>query len=91
MHLHTLWQTKNQIRKIINLVLNVLEEWYMLYLPHQKTHIWVAICQQTASVTFLTPSFKNHRKINKIGYTTIFGLIKNLAHYFSNGNHSNMV
>lgn len=56
----------------------------------RKAHIWVAICQQTASVTFLTPNFKNHRKINKIGYITIFGLITNLAHYFSNGNHSNM-
>lgn len=40
MHSHTFWQTTNQIRKIINLVLNVLEEWYMLYLPPQKsTHM----------------------------------------------------
>lgn len=40
MHSHALWQTTNQIRKIINLVLSVLEEWYMLYLPHQKsTHM----------------------------------------------------
>lgn len=41
----------------------------------RKAHIWIAICQQTASVTFLTPNLKNHRKINKISYITIFELI----------------
>lgn len=43
----------------------------------RKAHIWIAICQQTASVTFLTPNFKNHRKINKTSYITVFGLITN--------------
>lgn len=43
----------------------------------RKAHIWIAICQQTASVTFLTPNFKNHGKINKINYITIFGSITN--------------
>jgi hypothetical protein len=55
----------------------------------RKAYICAAICQQTVSVASLAPSFKNHGKINKIGYITIFGLITNLAHYFSNGNHSN--
>lgn len=41
----------------------------------RKARIWIAICQQSASVTFLTPNFKNHRKINKVSYITIFGLI----------------
>lgn len=37
MHSHAPWQTTNQIREIINLVVNVLDEWYTLYLPHQKS------------------------------------------------------
>lgn len=55
----------------------------------RKAYICATICQQTVSVASLTPGFKNHGKINKIGYITIFELITNLAHYFSNGNHSN--
>lgn len=55
MHSHALWQARNQMRKIINLVLNVLKEWYMLYLPIREAHIWIARCQQTVPVTFLTP------------------------------------
>ena len=43
----------------------------------RKACIWVSICQQTASVTFLNLNFKNHRKINKISYITIFELITN--------------
>lgn len=34
----------------------------------RKAHIWIAICQQAASVTLLTANFKNHRKINKLYY-----------------------
>ena len=42
----------------------------------RNPHIWIAICQQTTSVTFLTPNFKKSQ-INKISSITIFGLITN--------------
>lgn len=54
-------------------------------------HIWIAICQQTASVAFLTPNFKNQRNINKISYITTFELITNKPTSFSNGNHSKIL